>query len=298
MADYKGTIESTCEEDKIRSAIAECDIPEGRTQALLISGRNALYPMDKEEFLDNLESYVHTDGSLKLTPIKEIVGTTLNGGDINAPDLGTYGGASPTNLNARNDAFQINAGDCLYKELLKFNKRKVRIFRVDDAGRVYGTVVTQNGVDYFAGFKATLYTMRTRTDGSTSNNLSVYVYYTADNEDEEKNMQAINAGLSNIPDGLTGAYLVAQADGTVKVLTSCGGNDITEEYSTDWTPEMFVTEAGVAATSAAYNAGTKTIAITPAGSYKIASSEVLFSADIVGLDGVDIYVPVTAPAAP
>ena len=40
---------------------------------------------------------------------------TISGGDINAPDLGTYGGPAPTNLNAKNVAYQINAGDACIK---------------------------------------------------------------------------------------------------------------------------------------------------------------------------------------
>ncbi|WP_278672076.1 hypothetical protein [Alistipes indistinctus] len=187
------------------TGIGSCPKKEGKVSALLITGKNALYPMESEDFVSGLSGYVTTADALKMYPIKGVVGMTINGGEINAPDLGTYGGPVPTNLTAKNIAYQVDAGDCLYKEISKFNKRKMRVLRVDDEGFVYGTVVVRDGKNYFAGFEATLYAVRTPTDGSTAYNLSLYAYYTPSNESEEKNMHAFEVGLPNVPDGLIGA---------------------------------------------------------------------------------------------
>ena len=136
------------------TGIGSCPKKEGKVSALLITGKNALYPMESEDFVSGLSGYVTTADALKMYPIKGVVGMTINGGEVNAPDLGTYGGPVPTNLTAKNIAYQVDAGDCLYKEISKFNKRKMRVLRVDDEGFVYGTVVVRDGKNYFAGFEA------------------------------------------------------------------------------------------------------------------------------------------------
>ena len=292
-----GTIQSNCNNSGVPyTGIGSCPKKEGKVSALLLTGVNAFYPMDKDEFVQGLSGYVTTNDALKMYPVKGVVGLTINGGDINAPELGTYGGAMPTNLNAKNVAYQIDAGDCLYKELSKLNKRKMRVFRVDDEGYVYGTVVVRDGVNYFAGFEATVYTVRTSTDGSTAYNLSLYAYYTPNNESEEQNMNAFDVGLPNIPDGLLGVILKAGTNGTASVMTACGGEDITAEYGDDWEASMFINESGTAATTATFNSATGLLTIAPAGKYRIAGASVLESGNIFGLDGVPEYADITASA--
>lgn len=278
------------------TGIGGCPKKEGKVSALLITGKNALYPMESEDFVSGLSGYVTTADALKMYPIKSVVGMTINGGDINAPDLGTYGGPAPTNLNAKNIAYQIDAGDCLYKEISKFNKRKMRVLRVDDEGFVYGTVVVRDGKNYFAGFEATLYAVRTPTDGSTAYNLSLYAYYTPSNESEEKNMHAFEVGLPNVPDGLIGVVLKAGATGTASVMTACGGEDITAEYGDKWKANMFINDSGTAATTATFDSATGLLSIAPAGKYRVASASVLEAGDILGLDGVGEYADVSASA--
>lgn len=278
------------------TGVGKCAKHEGKVAAILITSANALYPMDKKEFAQGLASYVSQNGNLKMFPVKGVVGMTNNGGDINAPELGTYGGVTPTNLNAKNVAYQIDAGDCLYKELAKLNKRKMRIFRVDDEGYVYGTVVVKDGQNFFAGFEVTLYTLRTATDGATAYNLSLYAYYTPNNEAEEQNMNAFNVGMANIPDGLIGVLLIPGAAGTASIVTACSGEDITAEYGNDWQANMFINEEGTEATSATFNENTGLLSIAPEGKYRIAPAKVLEEGNIFGLDGVPEYADITASA--
>ena len=91
------------------TGIGSCPKKEGKVSALLITGKNALYPMESEDFVSGLSGYVTTADALKMYPIKGVVGMTINGGEINAPDLGTYGGPVPTNLTAKNIAYQVDA---------------------------------------------------------------------------------------------------------------------------------------------------------------------------------------------
>lgn len=283
-----GQIKGNCQSETPLTGAGSCPKQEGKVSALIVTGLNAMYPLKEEEFKTGLEGHVSESGALRMYPIKDIVGMTLSGGDINAPDLGTYGGPAPTNLNAKNVAYQINAGDCLYKELAKFNKRKMRMFRVDDEGFVYGTVVSRNGVNYFAGFEVTLYAVRTPTDGSTAYNLSLFAYYTPNNEDEEKNMNAFNVGLVAIPDGLIGVTLKkGTGSATASVITTCGGEDITAEYGDKWKVGMFLNASGVAPTSVTFDAATGLLTFEPAAAYRVASAAVLAEGDITGIEGVN-----------
>ena len=282
-----GQIESNCKNAVPLTGAESCAKQEGKISALIITGLNAYFPIEKEEFISELEDDVSAVGTNRIYPVKNIVGMTISGGDINAPDLGTYGGPAPSNLNAKNVAYQINAGDCMYKELAKLNKRKMRIFRVDDEGYVYGTVVKRGSEYFFAGFEATLYALRVPTDGSTAYNLSLYAYYTPNNEDEEKNMMAINVGLVNIPDGLIGVILKkGSKSGTATVVTQCGAEDITSEYGEKWATSMFLNDSGEAPTSVTYGEGTGVLTFDPVGTYRVAPASSL-KTTIPGIEGIN-----------
>lgn len=285
----RGQIIGNCGNETPHTGLGNCPKQEGKIVALLVTTRSVNFSVITSEFITGLNNSTIAAPSVRLFPIKNIVGMTINGGDINAPDLGNYGGPAPTNLNAKNVAYQIDGGDCLYKELAKFNKRKMRVFRVDDEGYVYGTVIEENGTKKFAGFECTLYANRVPTDGSTAYNLSLYVYYTPNNEIEEKNMNAFEIGLTSIPDGLIGLTIMkGSTSGKAKIVTICGGDDVTDEIGSKLTTDTFLNDSGEHPTTATYAKGE--ITIEPAGSYKIADAETLNGVDIVGFEGVDEYV--------
>lgn len=283
-----GQIIGNCGNETPHTGMGNCPKQEGKIVALLVTPRSINFSVDPATFKTELATAVAAVPSARVFPIKNIVGMTINGGDINAPDLGTYGGPAPTNLNAKNVAYQIDGGDCLYKELAKFNKRKMRVFRVDDEGYVYGTVIEENGTKKFAGFECTLYANRVETDGSTAYNLSVYVYYTPNHEIECKNMHAFEVGLTSIPDGLLGLTLVKVETGKARVTTVCGGDDVTDEFENKWDVSAFVDEAGANPTTVTYANGVLTIA--PTAKYKVADSTALTALEIIGFDGVESYV--------
>lgn len=285
-----GQIKGNCAGENPYTGIGSCAKQEGKVSALIITGVNTMYPLAELEknFTQTLETGASAEGTSRVFPIKDIVGMVLAGGDINAPDLGTYGGPAPTNLNAKNVAYQINAGDCLYKELAKFNKRRMRLFRVDDEGFIYGTVVQKNGVEFFAGFETTLYALRTPTDGATAYNLSLYAYYTPNNETEEKNMHAVRVGLGAVPDGLIGVVLKkGSKPGVASVATVCGGEDVTADFGDKWKVDMFTNAAGAAPTSVTFSEATGLLTFEPAAGYRIAGASVLSAGDIPGIDGIN-----------
>ena len=283
---FLGQIIGRCGQDTPHTGAGFCPKKEGKTVAIILTGPNAFYEADPVKFVEELSAHVTAIDSKRMYPIKGVVGMPISGGDINAPELGVYGGATPEGLNAKNIAYQIDGGDCLYKELAKTNKRKMRIFHIDDEGFIYGTVVVRDGKEYFAGFEITVYAVRVRTDGSTAYNLSLYAYYSVNNESEEKNMFGFEVGLANIPDGLVGVILkTGAAAGTVQVVTACGGEDITPEYGPDWTPAMFINDSGIQAATVSYGANGM-LTIAPAGKYRVASSAVLATGDILGLEGL------------
>lgn len=290
----KGQIIGNCRAEVPRTGMGSCDIKEGKTVALIITDLNAYYPIDSEEFIQNLDGYVSDPGVLRMYPIKKVISSPRTGGDLNIVDNGTYGGSVVINLNGLYVAFQIDSGDCMYKELAKFNTRNMRALRVDDQGRLWGTVITRGAVDYYAGFEISLYALKTGTDGSTAYNLSLYAFYTSQNESEEINNQAFEVGINNIPDGLLGVRLVAgTTTGTATVVRSCGGDDQTVRYGEDWTEDMFLTETGTTPTSVTFNASTGLLTIAPAGSYRVAPANVLSEGNIIGLDGEAIYATIT-----
>lgn len=286
MGHYIGTIIENCDAEILRTGVGNCPKKEGKTVGLILTAANALYSVDHNTFRGGMEEYVHASGYMRMYPIKNIVTSAVSGGDVNAPEVGTYGGSAPVGINAINIVYQIDAGDCLYKELLKIRKRKMRVFRVDDEGYIYGTLIHKDGVDYNAGFLVTVYPTLTPTDGSTSYNLSLAVYYTPNYESELANMNAF--AINGIPDGLIAVSLSGNNPG--HIITWCSATDVTQDYV--WTAEAFLNKSGANPTSVVSDPATGALTITPTGEYRIAPANVLKAAGIYGLDGEEIFIQV------
>ncbi len=185
-----------------------------------------------------------------------------------------------------NEMYRIEAGLCFYKEASRLNKRKVRVFRIDDEGFIFGTVKTVGDTDYFVGFEAITYAYPAKaTDGSTFGYPYLGVWYSANNEKEYINANAFE--IPSVPDGLIGIILEkGNATGTAKVVSTCGGDDYTSSY--DWQPEMFVNLAGASPETVTINQDTGLLTFAPpVASYRIKSASALEESDIYGLDGVE-----------
>ena len=290
MSEFKGRIASNCSDSSVRTGLTNCDRQPGRITALGLTPINALFPTDEQDFNDALEGYV-SDTALRLMPVKGVAGATRNGGDINAPELGTYGGARPIGQNAVNIAYTIDGGMCLYKELSKLNGRTVRVFELDADNYLFGTVVTKANTDYFAGYEGQVYVTFTPTDGSALGYITLTVYYHISHEKELQNTMSLQLP-NGLPDGLVGVELEAVGADSVKVFTVCDHTDVTDIYKDEWAASMFVTKDGTDATTATYSDGV--IKLAPTGEYRVAGASVLAAGDITGLDGAETYVSITA----
>lgn len=287
---YKGDILGNCQSESPLTGFGSCDIKEGKTKALIFTERNATYSLDDAEFLTEIQQYVNTSGSKRMTPIKKIEGATRSGGDVATSELGNYGTTVPTGTNGLSIVYVIDGGDCFFKELLKFRKRNMRVFRVDDSGYIFGTVVKSGDNYYRAGFDTTSYPYYTEAEGTTAASLSLSVSYTDSYEEELMNKSGFEIGLLNVPDGLLGITIrKGAAAGTATVVTNCGGTDITEVYSGDWDTTMFLNASGANPTSVVYADGK--LSFTPSASaYRIAGPDVLKVGDIAGYEGIDLLV--------
>lgn len=286
---YLGNIISSCATDNPLTGNASCDRLEGLTDMLILTDVNARYPIDPEAFNEGLQEWINTSGTMRMMPVKNIWNDTVSGGEINTSQVG-YGPITPTGLSAASSEFQIGAGLCFYKELSRANKNKYRVFRIDKEGYIYGTVKVVAGESYFVGFEATVFARTTKaTDDSTEGGVFLYVSYSANYENEMKNVNAFQ--VNNIPDGLIGVTLQKGAGaGQVKVISSCAGSDVTSDHQ--WSADAFVNKNGEAPESAVYSAETGFITIAPSGSYKIQTADKLKTLDITGIEGVNNYVAV------
>lgn len=290
MSEFKGRIANNCSDSSVRTGLTNCDRQPGRTTALGLTPISSLFPTDEQEFNEALDGYV-SDAALRLMPVKGVAGATRNGGDINAPELGTYGGARPIGQNAVNIAYTIDGGMCLYKELSKLNGRTVRVFELDADNYLFGTVVTKANTDYFAGYEGQVYVTFTPTDGSALGYITLTVYYPISHEKEVQN--AMSLQLPNgLPDGLVGVELETVGANSVKVFTVCDHTDVTDIYKDEWDASMFITKDGTEATTATYSDGV--IKLAPTGEYRVAGASVLAAGNITGLDGAETYVSITA----
>lgn len=287
----RGTIQDTCSESKqIHTGLGQCNTGEGQTIALLITRKNAAFPLDPEEFKSKLESYVNSDGPLKIWPITNIVENTPEGGDIAKTGVGFAGNRS-VGYNGYSEVYRIDAGDCLFKQLSQFNRQPASIFRIDDTLSLHGVVRVQNGKEVLTGFEvSTLMAQRTKGTSLTD------IYQVALSADYSVNygsteLPNLNSfKLDQIPTGLTGVMLKKNGSG-VKVVSSCDGYDYTRNY--EWTADLFANASGAAPTSVTFNESTGLLTIAPAGSYRILGASVLSEHDIYRLDGIKEFVDIS-----
>lgn len=283
---YLGKINGGCAEETSLTGKSNCSRNEGKTVGLIITSLNAKYPIDADVFRQNLEGYVADTTVLRMLPIKDIVENTIAGGDIATSTIG-FGPTMPTGLNAADEIYRIDAGICLYKELSKLNRRNVRVFRVDDQGYIYGTVIEQGGTEYFAGFEASVYSYSEKSTGNDAPaGIYLRVFYSVNYESEYINANAFEIKM---PDGLVGVTLKkGSATDTAKVIEDCSGEDLTSAYS--WNVSMFIDSDGNAPTSVTYDPFKEELTFVPSGSYQVQKAAALQLEDIFGMEGVNCFV--------
>lgn len=297
MAEYLGQITGNCDTVKARTGSVACNVREGKTKALLLSFLSSRYPTSATEFTAGLQGWINGSDSNLIMPIKNVVGVEPSGGEVETADIGDYGMSKPTGQSQYIETYTIDEGECMYKELMKLNRERVRVQRIDDKGIKFSTDIASGDDVETTGFLADVYVTRTRGTGSAAYSLTLTLYYTDSYEDELANMRAQTIGLSAIPDGLRGITLQAMGGGMAKVVEACSGTNITAQYGSAWQVES--SDDGVAVTIA-YNATTKLLNLNsfntlPAeGAYfKLSDVTTLYEAGITGYEGIDEYVLIT-----
>lgn len=146
-----------------RTGAGACNVVEERTKVLLISGVNASYPKDADEFIAGLSGWVHDINSLsQIVPVKNIVGSPIEGNEMMLNELGNYGSSFPKGTTPKVATYTIDANECAAKELMTYNQRKVRVQRVDANGVKWSTATGDDTM----GFLATLFTTRIQATGT------------------------------------------------------------------------------------------------------------------------------------
>ena len=72
-----GQIESNCKNAVPLTGAESCAKQEGKISALIITGLNAYFPIEKEEFISELEDDESAVGTNRIYPIKNNVGITI-----------------------------------------------------------------------------------------------------------------------------------------------------------------------------------------------------------------------------
>ncbi|MBF0651290.1 hypothetical protein IR083_20945 [Dysgonomonas sp. GY75] len=291
----RGIIPCITGKEQIFTGVSNCNKLEGKPVTLVICGLKSEYSADSTEFNTHFQEYVNAapDDVQKMLIIKNIVLTSSNGGDITTSDAG-YGSTVPVGYNALSQVFRISGGgDCLAKQLAKFNGQKVLIFRIDDENAIYGKASEKSDKSIvFKGYEAFIIMSESLADGSNPYILNLNVYYATNYDKERKDRHAIL--LDNIPDGLNGVILQkGTATLTAKVVDICSTDDYTSMFGNEWDYSMFVDESGANPTTVTYDATTGLLTFAPAGSYKIENAGVLSTGNIIGIEGVNKYVPLS-----
>lgn len=296
-----GYIEGSCVQQDVHTGTERCAKSEGYTRGIILTDRSAYYPLNEEAFQAELLANVSVNSIKKMYPVTGILDNEITGGDVQTETVG-FSGELPIGLNLYSETYRIEEGDCLLKQLMKFNKRPMRVFRIDNENYIYGTVVNRQAADgtnaeYFAGFSVVPYVYKSKPTGTAAGGTYLILYYTVNYESELLNLNGFP--ISDIPEGLVGLILQQNpTTGCIQVVAQCSKTDYTTLYGDEWTNSMFINESGTAATSAVFNAETGCLTITPAGSYRVAPASVLNAGGIYGADGINQFTPITTPTAP
>jgi hypothetical protein len=292
---FLGGIIANCDEKTAHTGRDNCPKTEDGTIGLLFTKLSATYPVGAAAFNEGLQGYIVSNGVDKMWPVMNINENAVTGGDPATSDVG-FGGPTPTGINAFSVVYRIDAGDCLYKELMNLDKLQLRVFRVDKNGFVYGTIALQKTgstqTEVFRGFDAKIKVYRTGGTGSDPYGLYVAVYYSANYEKELANMYAFE--LDEVPEGLVGVHLKAgAATGIGYIVSTCSGSDYTSEFGELWAKEMFVNASGTSPTALTYDDEANTLSFSPSGSYRIRNALALSEGGIYGLDGLNEFTTIS-----
>ncbi|MCL1933054.1 MAG: hypothetical protein FWF53_04475 [Candidatus Azobacteroides sp.] len=286
-----GTIGGICDDtDQPHTKQSGCSSFEGITDGFYFTNPGALFDTDEEAFNEEIKNAVYESGIKRVIPVFGLTAVTVNGGDIRTNQEG-WGPEMPTGTNAvREDYIIPLGGECLYKQVAKMNKRSMRVFRVDQAMKSFGTAIRQSDEIKQRGFllNSVYVTLRKETEGQIGA-IILSLFYSVNYENELINKHSVQLGEK--AEGLSGIYLEkGSASGKAKVRITCSGDDVTSVYGSDLADRtLYLSESGTNPSSVEYNSSGE-LTITPAGKYRIADAATLKNAGIEGgYEGENIF---------
>ena len=291
----KGFIAGVCKAgQRVHTRMGECAMFEGTPLGFIIHNRNTSFSLDEATFNTEIKAGIVAIGIDRVTPLLNgLTDFQVSGGDVQTSQEG-FGKELPVKNNTKRVDYIINEGGiCLFRQLIKFNGRSVRIIPVDKNRVAYGTVANLGGTDKFRGFAATLWSTRRDNTGTQAGAIIFSVFYDAEYENEEADMAAI--ALTETYEGLTGVILKRTGTGTAKFVIACSGDDLTSTYGTTLEdPTIYRNPAGGNPTTVVLNPTSDFLTFTPAAaSYTILDAVTLKTAGIEGYEGEEEYVDLT-----
>lgn len=70
---FLGTIQNNCQQETPYTGKGDCNKKRGKIIAILITGSNALFPKEKDEFITGLSKYVTQEGNMRVFPLTDIM---------------------------------------------------------------------------------------------------------------------------------------------------------------------------------------------------------------------------------
>lgn len=293
----KGFVAGTCAVGDVpHTKVGSCALFAGTPAGLVFHDKNHSFSMDSETFNQEILAAMSAIGMGRAFPVTEgIVDMRPTGGDVRTQQEG-FGPENPNGLNALRETYVITSGGiCLYKQLAKLSGRQMRVFLIDNANSIYGTVAdVVTGVNIteerFRGYLVTVYVRHRRNTGTQSGAIEIDLFYDAKFEAEEKNTHSTILDVAL--EGISGLILVpGSAPSNAKVLIACSADDVTAFYGTKLADQtLYKRKDGTAITNVVYANGE--ITFTPAtagGQYQLETADKFEAATILGVEGENVW---------
>jgi len=274
-----------------------CALFAGTPAGLVFHDKNYSFTMDSDIFNQEILAAMSAMGTGRAFPITEgIVDMRPTGGDVRTQQEG-FGPENPNGLNALRETYVITSGGiCLYKQLAKLSGRQMRVFLIDNANSIYGTVadvVVGAGVteERFRGYLVTVYVRHRRNTGTQSGAIEIDLFYDANFENEEKNTHSVILDVTL--EGLSGLVLVPGSQpSSARVLIACSSDDVTSFYGMLLADaNLYKRKDGAHIMSVSYMPHGELMFSPPTsdGLYQLESADKFEAVNIFGVEGENVW---------
>lgn len=142
------------------------------------------------------------------------------GGDANLVTEG-WGGGIPNGINPYSEIYTItDGGNCMYKQLLKFKGRTVRVFLIDDTDTLYGNVDSKGVV---RGFQVYVSVTKRKNTGTQTAAIRLQLSYTNEYETAMEREIALPLGEKLETLREVSVSILDVSTGAFDVVSKCSG---------------------------------------------------------------------------